>query len=280
LGILKRLPVKPSWVLTKPPSRSGRKMKLSENVVMDYAHKENIDCFDKASDDLVADLLIVVSYGNMIPKNMLDYKFGSLNLHPSFLPKYRGSAPIQRAIISGEKEIGVSWIKLVKDLDAGPVLFQGSIRFDYKDKNDNYNSAKKRISIVGSSLLTENWENIFSLNLNQKKQCGEVTWADRIAQNERVLDFSKGSKELNSLIKALDPYPGAKCKHGDSWITLKKSSFSEDFNFQPGELRVKGDSLMIGTSKGVLIVGCVVPEGRKVMTGRDFLNSRPNAKFN
>lgn len=255
-------------------------MKLSENLIMNYAREENIDCFSKPSDNLVADLLIVVSYGNMIPKKMLDYRFGSLNLHPSFLPRYRGSAPIQRAIISGDEEIGVSWIRLVEDLDAGPIVFQESVGVDYINKDNNYRSIKKDISVVGARLLIENWENIFNLNLNPKKQFGDVTWANRIKQDERILDFSKGAKELNSLIKALDPSPGARCRHEDNWVILKRSSFSDDFNLDPGETELQGDSLILGTSKGVLIIDCIVPQGKRAMTGRDFLNSRPNAKFN
>ncbi len=255
-------------------------MRLKENVVMSYAHQKKIDCFTDADESLSADLLIVVSYGNMIPKRMLEYRFGSLNLHPSFLPKYRGSSPIQRAMISGDKKIGVSWMRLVEELDAGPIAFQGSVDVDYKNQKDNYSSVKNKISIVGSNLLVKNWESIFKSELKFKKQIGKATWADRIGKEDRVLDFMKTAESLNNIIKALDPSPGARCRHHDGWVIFKDSSFSNDFELMPGSVDIEGDSLVVGTAKGVLVIGCVIPDGRKPMSGKDFLNSRPNAKFN
>lgn len=279
MQVLKNLEIDPAWILTKPPSKSGRGLKLSSNPVMEYATDKNWKCYTNVKEASVVDLLLVVSYGNIIPDEMLKCKFGCLNLHPSFLPRYRGANPIQRAIMSGDKEVGVSWIKLTSDLDAGPILCQDKVLVDYQDKNENYNSVKMKISELGSSLINKHLNQYINSELKLTEQFGQVTWANRITKEERVIDLNKTAKQCNNLIKALDPYPGARCRFDHEWVTFKKSRFSLSQNINPGEVELEEDSLVVGTSKGILLIDVVVPQGKRPMSGKDFLNSRPNAKF-
>ncbi|MBD62092.1 hypothetical protein CL645_04485 [bacterium] len=279
MQVLKNLEINPTWILTKPPSKSGRGLKLNSNPVMKYAADKNWKCCTSIEKVNNVDLLLVVSYGNIIPDEMLNCKFGCLNLHPSFLPRYRGATPIQRAIMSGDREVGVSWIKLTSDLDAGPILCQDKVLVNYQDKNENYDSIKMKIAESGSDLINKHLEQYINSELKLTEQFGETTWANRITKEERVIDLNRTAKQCNNLIKALDPYPGARCKFNNEWITFKKSSFSLTQNINPGEVELKGNSLVVGTSKGILLIDTITPQGKRPMSGRDFLNSRPNAKF-
>ena len=94
-----------------------------------------------------------------------------------------------------------------------------------------------------------------------------------------MIDLNKTAKQCNNLIKALDPYPGARCRFDHEWVTFKKSRFSLSQNINTGEVELEEDSLVVGTSKGILLIDVVVPQGKRPMSGKDFLNSRPNAKF-
>ncbi len=279
MQVLNSLDIDPDWILTKPDSKSGRGLKVNSNPVMDYAISQDYKYYTSVKKVTNVDLLLVVSYGNIIPDQMLDYKFGCLNLHPSFLPRYRGATPIQRAIMSGDKKVGVSWIKLTSNLDAGPILCQAEVLVDYQDKNENYDSVKTKIAKSGSALINKHLNKYVNSELKLKEQSGKITWANRITKEERVVDLKKTAEQCNNLIKALDPYPGARCRFEHEWVTFKKSSFSMIQDINPGEVALEGDSLVVGTSEGVLLVDVITPQGKRPMSGKDFLNSRPNAKF-
>ena len=205
-------------VYTQPPAKSNRGQKINVSAVEDFSKKNKIKVknpINLNSDEeyrffkeLSPDIVIVVAYGQIIPKKFLNIsRFGFINIHASLLPKWRGAAPIQRAIMNGDKKIGVSIMKIKEKLDSGPVLMTKELELD---QNVTHGEMEKKLSVVGADLLIESLKIVevgTSKFIDQKHP--EATYAKKIDKSEAKIDWNLDANKVLSHIHGLSPSPGA-----------------------------------------------------------------------
>jgi len=205
-------------VYTQPPKKSKRGLKVNPSPIEKFCEKnkisfsnppnlnseEELKIFKKLSPDIV----VVVSYGQIIPKNFLDIvKFGFINIHASLLPKWRGAAPIQRAIMNGDKKTGVSIMKIKEKLDSGPILMSKEIELD---QNVTHGEMEKKLSLIGADLLIEGLKTVEDSTLkfiDQKHS--NATYAKKIDKGEAKINWNRDANKVLSHIHGLSPSPGA-----------------------------------------------------------------------
>ena len=239
-------------VYSQPPRPAGRGKKLRLSDV----HKEALDLgltvhnptsFKSNKDrtifrKLKADIAIVVAYGLILPNQILSApKFGCLNIHASLLPRWRGAAPIQRAIMEGDDETGVCIMKMEEGLDTGPVLSSRKIQIK---ENDNAKILSERLSLVGSKLIVEVLDALSEFKAYSQSAAG-VTYARKIEKSETKIDWSLPAKTINQKIRALSPFPGAWTEINGERIKLLASKVINKEN-EPGMVLDKGFSIACG----------------------------------
>ena len=239
-------------VYSQPPRPAGRGKKLRLSDV----HKEALDLgltvhnptsFKSDKDrtifrKLKADIAIVVAYGLILPNQILSApKFGCLNIHASLLPRWRGAAPIQRAIMEGDDETGVCIMKMEEGLDTGPVLSSRKIQIK---ENDNAKILSERLSLVGSKLIVEVLDALSEFKAYSQSAAG-VTYARKIQKSETKIDWSLPAKTINQKIRALSPFPGAWTEINGERIKLLASKVINKEN-EPGMVLDKGFSIACG----------------------------------
>jgi len=203
---------------TQPPKKSKRGQKVNPSPIEEFCKKnkisfsnppnlnseEELKIFKKLSPDIV----VVVAYGQIIPKSFFNIvKFGFINIHASLLPKWRGAAPIQRAIMNGDKKIGVSIMKIKEKLDSGPVLVSKELELD---QNVTHGEMEKKLSLMGADLLIESLiiiETGASKFIDQMHS--EATYAKKIDKAEAKINWNLGANKVLSHIHGLSPSPGA-----------------------------------------------------------------------
>ena len=206
-------------VYTQPPKKSNRGQKITKSKVQEISEdlnihlrtpiklKENLKEYEFIK-NLNPDLGIVVAYGKIIPKKILDIpKKGFINIHASILPKYRGAAPIQRSIINLEKKTGISIMKMTEKLDSGPVYKKYEI--DLKAQ-DNFEKLSRELSNLASQNIIDNISNIFDGNVQfQNQDHSKATYADKIKKNEAIINWNMSAENILGKINGLYPNPGA-----------------------------------------------------------------------
>ena len=239
-------------VYSQPPRPAGRGKKLRLSDV----HKEALDLgltvhnptsFKSNKDrtifrKLKADIAIVVAYGLILPNQILSApKFGCLNIHASLLPRWRGAAPIQRAIMEGDDETGVCIMKMEEGLDTGPILSSRKIQIK---ENDNAKILSERLSLVGSKLIVEVLDALSEFKAYSQSAAG-VTYARKIEKSETKIDWSLPAKTINRKIRALSPFPGAWTEINGERIKLLASKVINKES-EPGMILDKGFSIACG----------------------------------
>ena len=207
-----------STVYTQPPKKSKRGQKINPSPIEEFSKKNKINIRNpinlnndeefKIFKKLSPDIVVVVAYGQIIPKNFLNIpKFGFINIHASLLPKWRGAAPIQSAIMNRDKKIGVSIMKIEEKLDSGPVLASKEIELD---QNAIHGDIEKKLSKVGADLLIKNLKNFKEGNLKFINQIhSEATYAKKIDKNETKINWDLDASKALAHIHGLSPSPGA-----------------------------------------------------------------------
>ena len=205
-------------VYTQPPKKSKRGQKVNASPIEEFCKKAEVSfCTpEKLSNNeefeifknLSPDIVIVVAYGQIIPKSFLKIpKFGFINIHASLLPKWRGAAPIQRAIMNGDKRIGASIMKIEEKLDTGPIL--ASKEFDL-DQNITHGEIEKKLSIIGADLLIKSLQDLERGNSKFIEQIhSDATYAKKIDKKEGRIDWKIGAPKIIGKINGLFPSPGA-----------------------------------------------------------------------
>jgi methionyl-tRNA formyltransferase len=221
---------------------------------------------------LHADAAIVVAYGLLLPKPVLDApRLGCFNLHGSLLPRWRGAAPIQRAIMAGDAETGVEVMKMEEGLDTGPVLFSMHTPITRKTTGDLQNE----LSESGADLMSKALSALEHGRVEMKPQTGEATYAKKILKEETKIDWTKSAPELDCLIRGLSPAPGAWCEMRGERV---KVLYAEpmDSKGAPGE--ILDDNLAIACGDGALRLTRLQRAGKSVMEAKDFLRGFPVAR--
>ena len=264
-------------VYTQPPKKSKRGQKINSSPIENYCKKneinfsnpeslnneEEFNAFQKLSPDIV----IVVAYGKIIPKNFLTKaKFGFINIHGSLLPKWRGAAPIQRAIMNGDKKIGISIMKIEEKLDSGPILMSKELELD---QNKTHGEIEKQLSTEGAKLLIESLKIIKSGNskfVNQNHS--QATHAKKIEKSETKINWSLNANKVLGHIHSLSPNPGA-------WFQYKNERFKvlrAKISSKSGKAGlVIDDELTIGCDSDSIQILELQRQGKNKQNAKDFL---------
>jgi methionyl-tRNA formyltransferase len=222
---------------------------------------------------LKPDLFVVVAYGQYIPSRIIELApFEAINVHPSLLPKYRGSAPIQWAIANGDQETGVSIIYVAKKMDAGDILRQKIFPIDSHETSQTLHD---KLAVLGAQLLLGAIDDIRTGKVNRTVQDeSQVVEIRKLAKEDGAIDWSQTATTLRNRIRAFDPWPGSTCILPTGEILkVWRAELEEGVSTAPGE--VLDDSLLVSTADGSLRLVEVQPVGKKRMPAESFLNGHP-----
>jgi methionyl-tRNA formyltransferase len=263
-------------VYTQPSKKKSRGQKIQKTPVHIFSEKNGINVrTSKLTDeneltkftDLKPDLVIVVAYGQIIPSSFLQISnLNFLNVHASLLPKWRGAAPIERAILNGDKETGVSIMKIEKKLDAGPYIMQSRIKID---SETNSGELKEKLSILGAKSLIQSIDLILSkegsfIDQNDK----EASYAKKIEKEESKINWQEDAEKIILKINAFSPKPGAWFYFNKLRIKIHKAKIV-NLNGKPGT--VLDDKLTIATKKNAIKILKLQKEGKNIIEATDFL---------
>jgi len=261
-------------VISQPDKPSGRGQEMNSSPVSQWAKLNSIELvnpttvgdIDRALLDL--DLLITIGYGRILPRATLSIpKFGCINLHFSLLPKYRGAAPVQRAIQAGETESGVTVFALDPGMDTGPIY--SSITVPIPPTMRSY-ELLEQLSVVGVEAVKDALIAIES-GVAPVPQTGEASMAAKINREEAKLDWNSTAHALINKIRAFYPQPQAWTIFRGQPLKISLAKISEsDLILQPGELRVVGNECFIGTNDAVLVLQRLTPAGKKEVSALDW----------
>ena len=270
-------------VYSQPPRRAGRGKKVNLTPVHEMALKYGItvrtpENFKLQKDklaffDLNADLTVVVAYGLILPLEIIEAaRYGSLNIHASILPKWRGAAPIHRAIMSGDSETGVCIMKMDAGLDTGPVVAQESTPIK---ADDTTSFLSERLADIGAKLLIETIKKIDEL-IPKPQSTIEVSYAKKIDKKEAKIDWSLDFQIIEQQIRGLSRYPGAWAYYNDErikFLNVRINSSNQNNQAEPG--MVIGTPLVIACEGGALEITLLQRSGKSVQTTEDFLRGFP-----
>ncbi|HEY6693306.1 MAG TPA: methionyl-tRNA formyltransferase, partial [Solirubrobacteraceae bacterium] len=284
--VLERLaasPHRPALVVTRPDRPKGRGRRLQPPPVAIRARELGLDVIQperlhepeplERIAAARADVLCVCAYGVLIREPLLsDYEM--LNVHPSLLPRWRGAAPVERAIMAGDAETGVSIMRLTAGLDSGPVCLHEAepIRPD-----DDYGSLAARLERLGGELLVR--------ALDKRPPFAEqdesrVTYAHKIEAADRALGRDRTPEELERTVRALRPHIGARVAlPGGDFLGVIAARVAGEGGPEPGRVRAEGDRLLLGTRAGALELTEIRPPGGRPMAAADWLRGRPDERL-
>ena len=261
-------------VISQPDKPSGRGQEMNSLPVNQWAKLNSIELVnpttvgDINSALLDLDLLITIGYGRILPRATLSIpKFGCINLHFSLLPKYRGAAPVQRAIQAGETESGVTVFALDPGMDTGPIY--SSITVPIPPTMRSY-ELLEQLSVVGVEAVKDALIAIES-GVAPVAQTGEASMAAKITREEAKLDWNSPAHTLVNKIRAFYPQPQAWTIFRGQPLKISLAKiFESDLMLQPGELRVVGNECCIGTNDAVLVLQRLTPAGKKEISALDW----------
>ena len=264
-------------IYTQPAKKKNRGQKVQNSPVYDCAKKLNLQVRCPLSlanseelshiKSLKPDVVVVVAYGQILPLDFLNLKnIFFLNVHASLLPKWRGAAPIQRAIMNMDEETGISIMKIVEKLDAGPVLLKSKIKIN---KESNYQDISKKMSSLGAKLILNALDLIKSGNINFSDQNeNEATYAKKIDKKESKINWNDSASNIVAKINALNPNPGCWFDLLGSRIKIIKAK-EVNINGQPGA--VLNENFTIACSENAIKILELQKEGKKKTTVQQFL---------
>jgi len=261
-------------VISQPDKPSGRGQEMHSSPVSQWAKANSIELvnpatvpeIDKALSDL--DLLITIGYGRILPAQTLSIpKHGCINLHFSLLPKYRGAAPVQRAIESGERESGVTVFALDPGMDTGPIYT--SITVAIEPTMRSYELLEK-LSVIGVTAIEDALIAIES-GIAPVAQTGQASIASKITREEAALDWNASSTTLHNKIRAFYPQPQAWTNFRGQPLKISSAKIAvTDIKLEPGELKVVENECLIGTGDACLVLEKLTPAGKKEMSALDW----------
>ena len=265
-------------VYSQPPNKKNRGLKVQNSAVHDYAEKLNIPvrCPIKLDEEseinhlkkLKPDLVVVVAYGKILPEKLLNIEnLIFLNVHASLLPRWRGAAPIQRAIMKGDKETGISIMKIVPKLDAGPVLIQSKLLIS---KKINHEQMSEKMSDLGAKLIIDAIELIKNNKANFTPQDeSKVIYAKKIKKIESKINWNESAEEILAKIRAFYPNPGTWFELNGTRIKITKAIEVEKTD-KAGAI-IDTNKMIIACKKNAVQILELKKEGKKLMPVNEFL---------
>ena len=286
--------------VTQPDRPRGRGQRVSESPVKQVAKDRHIPVleprkmkdasFVEALTQLAPDLGVVAAYGKILPDQLLTLpRLGMINVHASLLPKYRGAAPIHRAVMAGEAETGITIIRLVREMDAGPMLRQATYPIGLEQTSD---ALEHELAELGADLLTRTVDDLDAGRASEEPQDhSRATLAPRLTKDDGLIDWTAQAAAVHNQVRGLHPWPHAYSYLEGARYVIRRSAVpqtavgaTDKARPEPGEvLRAAGDLLLVATGMGTALeILELQPEGRRSLLTRAFLAGhriRPGSVF-
>lgn len=270
-------------VVTQPDRERGRGRKKSPSPVKELSLKFGITPYQpekvkegpflEAIKGLEPDLFVVVAFGQILPKSLLEIpKFGAVNVHASLLPMYRGAAPIAWAILRGEKKTGITTMLMDEGMDTGDILMQAEIPIE---KEDTGETLQGKLSSLGGRLLMETVEKMKAGSISPLPQNhSKATYAPPLKKEDGRIDWKKPAEEIDLKVRAFSPWPGAFTGWENRLLKIDRVEVRKEISSaEAGSVTwVGSDFLEVETGDGFLLIREVQPEGKRRMSVRDFLS--------
>ena len=280
-------------VLTQPDRPAGRGMKSSMSAVKQAAQRHGLKLYQPASlkspeeylplSGIGADALVVAAYGLILPQAALDIpRLGAFNIHASLLPRWRGAAPIQRAILAGDAQSGVCIMRMEAGLDTGPVILEESVAID---PADTAGSLQKKLAALGAHLIGPALDAVAErrAQLRPQPQSG-ISYAKKISKAESLIDWRQSAIDIERLIRAFDPAPGARSRiHGrDLKLWAAQASAASAEGTEGCILSISEEGVAVSCGDGVLMLTELQRPGAKRLCATDFVQGfalKPGDRF-
>jgi methionyl-tRNA formyltransferase len=277
-------------VITQPDRPKGRGRKILPTPIKKIALDKGLEVFQpenindeesiKRMEEFNPDIILVVAYGQILSSHILNIpKIGCINIHGSLLPKYRGAAPINQAIINGEKETGITFMFMKEKVDAGEIIFQEMIDFL---PDETCGELYYRLSDLSASILPKLLEKIKSGKIERISQDNKLaTFARKMNKEDGEIDWSDKGKKVYNLIRGTIPFPGAFTYYQGRKLKITRARFLSDYqdnantgSFKPGRvIKTEKDGILISTGdKGMIKILKLIPAGSKELTAEQFVN--------
>jgi methionyl-tRNA formyltransferase len=274
-------------VVTRPDRKKGRHLHLASTPVKDFALSKRLGLFQpedinaKESVDRLqqerAELFLVVSYGRILSQKVLDIpSFGPVHIHASLLPKYRGAAPMNYALMHGDKKTGVTFMKMSAKMDTGDILFQKPVRID---RRDTLPSLEDRLARAAAHYINPVLRRIGQRRLRSKKQDDRrVTYAPLIKKADGLIDWHQGASRIWNRYRGCSGWPGSYTFWHGRLLKITEMTIGSVWGRrgQPGAIvRFDKKTLEVATGRGTIVILEVIPEAHKRMTIQSFLAGHP-----
>lgn len=268
-------------VVTQPDKTRDRGLKLQYSPVKECALKHNIqvmqpDIIKRDADfietykELKPDVTVVVAFGQILPKDILETpKYGAINVHGSLLPNYRGAAPIQWAVINGDKVTGITTMHMDEGLDTGDMILKKEIEIG---EEETAGELYDRMAILGADALSETLKLIEKGEAKREKQPEEYTYAPMLTKETGKIDWNKKTEEISSLVRGVNPWPGAYTEFNGKKFKISKVA-KADGRGTPGSIISANpkEGLIIATIDSAIEIIEIQPENKKKMLAKDYL---------
>lgn len=266
-------------VLTRPDARKGRGRTLHPSPVKELALKHGIEVLTPVTlkdneeirqrlRELAPDCIPVVAYGNLIPEDMLDIAtHGWVNLHFSLLPQWRGAAPVQHSILSGETATGATVFRIDQGLDTGEIL---NVLPDEIASGDTSDVLLGRLARRGAATLVETMDGLENGTITPRAQEGEASYASKIAVDDARITWSRPAAEIDRAIRAYTSAPGAWTTLGGQRVKVEPVVLAETDSLAPGEVAAGKKEVRVGTGTADVVLTRIQPPGKKMMNAADW----------
>ena len=270
-----------AMVLTQPDRPAGRGLRETPSPVKRLAQQQGIDVFQpitlKTPDNqakiaaVKADVMVVAAYGLILPQAVLDIpRLGCINIHGSLLPRWRGAAPIHRAILAGDRETGITIMQMAAGLDTGPTLMRESIPIDAKDTTATLHD---QLATLGGKLIVRALAQLQNGALPATPQPDEgVTYAAKISKSEARIDWNLSAAEIERKVRAFNPLPIAQTRWRGETLRIWKAELAGEENHSPGSIvAIEKDRIVVACGAGTLALTELQRAGGKRLAARAFL---------
>jgi methionyl-tRNA formyltransferase len=224
------------------------------------------------------DAIAVVAYGRILPREILELpRLSCVNVHASLLPRHRGASPIAGAILAGDTETGVATMRIVEELDAGPLYLEWKTAVGPRE---DAGSLSRRLAVAGGDLLVETLRGLAAGTLAARPQAGEPTFTRPIRREEGEIDWGRSAEEISRRLRAFSPWPGLYTFLSGERIKILEAEPAEAGSAgAPGEFRVAPEGILVQTGRGVLRVSRLQQAGRREVSGQEFGRARSGGRF-
>ncbi len=274
--------------VTQPDKPKGRKMILTPPPVKVCAEEHGIPVYQPKTlrgeefaallQEIAPELIVVAAYGKILPENVINYPgVGCICVHGSLLPKYRGAAPIQRAIIDGEAETGITIMHIDPGIDTGDMISKVSVKIEL---DDNFETVHDKLANAGAELLCKTIEELEAGTASREKQDDtNSTYAAKIENEDCLLDFDTDALSVHNRIRGLSPFPLAVVSQGDRALKIVRSELADTKkeHANPGEVLLcdaKANRIEVACRRGSVYITNLLPEGKGRMNASDYINGR------